>query len=560
MAGRALLQFLTALNAEDQEPMERLIYLNGSPDVPLLLKSDPAVPRCPPDAPWRASFEAALAPLKKGQWQATADSLAALAIEAPDSPTVWMNLAVVRGWLADEAGARDAFEKFAALPAALEDAVEAKTIAMLTSESPLGDDIDIVRWSWPVRDPQRLHESLLSDRRFIPLPVDSSTWPADDGPPPRMAALLLDRLLPDGDEGLSLDRLPCLVGQLLLFGRETDRPARLELVNLSRTDADHAGEILRQVGGDALEPAPEETVVTKISASHELISRRRVGPRGMARAKLAPLLAEDFRNVILSRWPDRPLGVLGGRSLRQAAGDPTARINVLAAILVVQQWSNRFESEFDFNELRSQLGLPTLGPVQPEPGRVMSTPLVRLVRVEAEKLSDADLVMAMQRALLYHIWDAARKFARVVVDRPSLAQRPERMEAYRTLAQTATSLEEGLASIDRGRREALANGQSCAAWDLLELSYRFRNGGDLEPAMQLIEHIETRHFNEQGVAQTLTQILIQVGLLNPDGTPAVPPDRHAPAKAAPPAAEAQKLWTPGGESSGSGGKLWTPGS
>ena len=75
----------------------------------------------------------------------------------------------------------------------LEDAVEAEAMAMLMSESPLGDDVDIVRWTWPVRDPERLQELLLSDRRVAPVPVDASAWPVSDSPPPRMAGMLLDR-------------------------------------------------------------------------------------------------------------------------------------------------------------------------------------------------------------------------------------------------------------------------------------------------------------------------------------------------------------------------------
>jgi hypothetical protein len=168
------------------------------------------------------------------------------------------------------------------------------------------------------------------------------------------------------------------------------------------------------------------------------------------------------------------------------------------------------------------------------------------------------LVAAFHRAGLYHAWDSVRKFARAIIDRPAFAGRPERMEAYRLLAQSATTVEEGIASIDEGRRDALSNGQSCAVWDLLELSFRFGHG-DVEQAMRLIQHIESRHIEEQGVAQTLTQLLVNVGLLNPDGTPAVGPGQRAAAEAAPPAPEASKLWTPGSESSGSGGKLWTPG-
>jgi hypothetical protein len=308
---------------------------------------------------------------------------------------------------------------------------------------------------------------------------------------------------------------------------------------------------------------PEETFMGKTSASHqEVIAHRWVPPRGVPRSEVDALLLRDLRDALLNRWPDRPLGVLGGRSLRQATqgtgcpADSAARVKALAVVLVMQQWSGRSVAEFDFNDLRAQLGLPVLGPITLRPGEIAALPLVRLLRVEVETLSDDDLVLAFHRAVMYHAWDAGRKFARTIIDRPSFARRAERMEAYRALAQSATTVEEGIASIEEGRRDALSSGQSCAVWDLMELSFRFGHG-DIEPAMRLMQHIESRHGDEQGVAQTLTQMLINFGLLNPDGTPVAMPGQRA--GAVPPPAEPSKLWTPGSESSGSGGKLWTPG-
>ena len=430
-AGRALLQFLATLDPQDRETMERLMHVNRSAEIPLLLKSDPAMMPCPPNVAWRAKFEAATAPLKKALWQETADRLTALAAEVTDAPAVWNNLALVRSWIADDAGAREALQKFAALPVPLEDAVEAEAMAMLMSESPLGDDIDIVRWTWPVRDAERLQESLLSDRRVAAVAVDPSTWPVDHAPPPRMSGLLLDRPALGSEESFSLDNMPSVLAQMLLFGRETDRAARLEIIGLKKAQADQIKAMLRPIGGDALEPEPEETFMAKTSSSHELIAHRWAPPRGAPRDQVDALLVQDFRDTLLNRWPDHPLGVLGGRTVRQAAGDPAARVKTLAAILVMQQWSGRSPADFDFNDLRSQLGLPILGPIEPQPGETRTLPLVRLVRVQVEKLSDDDLVAAFHRAGLYQAWDAARTFARAVIDRPAFARRPERMEAYR---------------------------------------------------------------------------------------------------------------------------------
>jgi hypothetical protein len=568
-AARALLHLLTTLDPEDRESMQLLLQMNQSAEIPMLLKSDSAMLPCPAEVPWRSDFDAALAPLKIAHWQETADRLTALAVKAPDSPAVWHNLAVVRSWLADEAGAREAFQRFAELPVPLEDAVEAEAIAMLTSESPLGDDVEIVRWTWPLRDVDGLHEALLSDRRVAPVRVEASQW-AEDSPPPRMGGMLLDRPALESGDSLSLENMPSLLAQLLLFGRETDRAARLEIDGLSKSDADQVKAILLSIGGDNLEPAPEETVMARTSSSNQMIAHRRVPPRGAPREQIEALLIEDFRNSLSNRWPDHPLGVLGGRSPRHAAADAASRVKVLAAILVMQQWSGRSPAEFDFNELRSRLGLPTLAPIELRPGEIRALPLTRLARVQPEGLSDDDLVIAFHRAGIYHAWDAARKFARAIVDRPSFARRGERVEAFRTLAQSATTLEEGIASIEEARRDALSMGQSCAIWDLMELSFRFGHG-DVDQAMRLMQHIESRHMQEQGVAQTLTQLLINVGLLNPDGTPVasplpgVPGARGGPAsrrmadEVVPTGAEPSKLWTPGSESSGSGGKLWTPG-
>ena len=79
--------------------------------------------------------------------------------------------------------------------------------------------------------------------------------------------------------------------------------------------------------------------------------------------------------------------------------------------------------------------------------------------------------------------------------------------------------------------------------------------------MRLIEHLQTSHLEEPGVGEALTRMLIDVGLLRPDGTPAIGPrDRSRQWPPRPPAAEPGKLWTPdSAEPSGGGGKLWTPG-
>ncbi len=153
-----------------------------------------------------------------------------------------------------------------------------------------------------------------------------------------------------------------------------------------------------------------------------------------------------------------------------------------------------------------------------------------------------------------------RKFAQAIIDRPSLAESDEYLEAYATLAQTEDDIPRALEHVDRGRRAAEKAGESSASWDLMELSFRFA-GRDGQQAMRLIEHIQKHHLEEAGVGEALTQMLIDVGLLRPDGTPVELPEGPEPAmaEAEAPAAEPGGLWTPdSAQPGGGGGKLWTP--
>jgi hypothetical protein len=89
----------------------------------------------------------------------------------------------------------------------------------------------------------------------------------------------------------------------------------------------------------------------------------------------------------------------------------------------------------------------------------------------------------------------------------------------------------------------------------MELSLHMERG-EGQDVVRLIEHIQTAHLREPGVASSLVQFLVQMGMVRPDGTMVPPPGEEEAAIAAP----AGKLWTPDGDNAGAQGKkLWTPG-
>jgi len=558
LACRALLRLQLAVAQDDRHALEMLVELNRAAEVPLLLKDERPLAPCPDGAPWKARFDAAMDPVALGNWQAAADGLSALAAAAAESPAVWQNLATVRGWLADTSGCIEALRRYAALDVPLEDAVEAETLAMLLADNPLGDAMEVLTVTWTIRDVERLQTQLLSDARVAQVPFDPSSFTDDDNPPPKAVYLLLDRAAPTSAENITLENMPCYLGQAMLYGRQTDREARLEVLGITSADLPHTQALLGELAGDALDPQPKQEVVAQVSASQELLQHKWRPPRDISRQQIETLTAAFRRQSLLEKWPQLKLGIFEGRSPREVAADPGCRVKLLAAIMVLQTWNDHAPGDSDFNQLRSALGLPTLDPLDPQQTPVAELPLVRLYRVLVERCSDEALVLGYRRAVAFGVTAAVRKFARAVIDRPSLAGREEQLRAYSILARTAADSDQALQYVEQGRKAAESVGESSAPWDLLELSFRFGRG-EAREAIRLINHIQREHMEEPGVAETLTRMMIQVGLLRPDGTPAGPrPPQGPPMPDEAPNAEPGKLWTPESQQPAGKGKLWVP--
>ena len=66
-------------------------------------------------------------------------------------------------------------------------------------------------------------------------------------------------------------QIPRIVGQVFLFGKQTDRAARLELIAY-RTELDDGQGVLAEIGGDALGAAGEEKVATHVPAVQHLLN------------------------------------------------------------------------------------------------------------------------------------------------------------------------------------------------------------------------------------------------------------------------------------------------
>lgn len=558
LAARALLMMQLALDRKDPRPQEMLVQLHSSPQVPLWVKDERKLSDIPEDAPWKEELKQIRAEASRAQWTKAADAMEALAGRVGNPPSILRDVALLRGWTADRPQATAALRKYALMDVPFEDAAEAEAVALTYVDAPLGDAQDVLSMEYPVSDVEQLQIALGGTPRVVQVPVDPELKNDEDQPPPKAVYVLLDRPAVRTAEGLTRQTIPSLLCQGLLYGKQTDREARFEVLGVLAHDLDAVKAFVAEIGGPALGTPVETTTDEKVSATQELLVHKWRLPTDTQREQVDQWAREATEEALLERWPRMPLGIFDGKSPQQAAADRALHPRLGGIVLLLEAWLERFGGQFDFNRLRKQLGLPLCEPIDPEKTPPDKVPLARLARVMTENLSDDDLISAFYRAAGFQANVALKRFAKALVERPSMEQRQEYLHALQLLVRIEEDSEQALAYLERGRKAAEATGKSSAPWDLEELAIRTRRM-EVNHTQRLLSHLYNDHRQEPGVAEALQHFLMQIGAIHPDGTPAMPPmgpDDELPG----PAAEPGKLWTPDGDRpAGEKSKLWTPG-
>ena len=549
--------------ADDTRGMSMLLRMNSIPQAPLLLKQDNLYEDCPESAPWSGEFNAAMKCAGRGAWLVAVEQLLSLADKAPDQETIVKNVAIMRGWLGDNEATVASWRSYTKLnDIDLDDAVEAEALAQMLDPATYQDTIDQMRVTYAVADTEKLMEQLLSNRRFSAMPVDPLQAVEEGEPPPKGLFWFCDQEVPTTGEGLTREAVPNVLGELYLFGKQTDRDARLEWVANKTGDFETNKKALVEQAGEHLGDFRKEEkagTVTAVSAAMTWSWRL---PDDTPSELRAQLIKEQRRETTLETWPQLELQVLDGSKAVDVASDEAYRVPLLAAILLLELAGEQNQWECDFNALREQLGLPKqedLDEAEIDPATI---PIVRLARIDPTKLSDENLIRAYRRAVMMSAVHAIKRMTAEVLDRDSVQDEVDRAEAYGILAQITTSSDEALSWIEKAHAVAVENGSSPANWLLAELSVRFRRM-EIERVEQLIQRIQTQHIQEPGIAQGLHEMLVQFGVISADGQSRASTS-SAVSQTATRAPEAGKIWTPEtGEASNEGeekkSSLWVPG-
>lgn len=559
LAAQAHLWLHAALAPKDDiRSREVLAALHHYSGLPLLLRDHMPLRPAPEDAPWRADAEQAARLANNGKWQQAVAIIDRLGGTFGAEPVLVYNRALLGGWLADDRALVAGLHAYAQLDVPLDDAVEAEAIAQLLDPDLKEQPIDSVVETFSVTDLDALVTRLLSNIRVQPFEVDPALFAKSDQPRPRHTYLLLDRPMPETGVDLRSDDAPQMAGIVAIYGRQTDRAERLEFTVDKGPAYEATLGALREIAGDTLGEMAEPRVVGAVSPTDLALNWRWQLPRDTP-ANVRRRLMEDARRTAISeRWPNLPLPALAGKTARQAADDPSLRIPLMAAVLILEQGSSLERNAESIAELRRSLNLPQPEPVEPGALSAMSLPLVRIPRLKIDLASDDDLVILYSRAVTAGATAAIAILAREAVRRPSLTTRIPASDAYRRLVGSERDPDRALALIDEARTHAKSVGGATAPWDLAELEIHITSG-DPEQARQALNRIETEHRDDPDVAAALYRLLYETGVIPDDMHQHAPMQEQMPAVVGASTEPASQIWTPGSERPpGAKSALWTP--
>ena len=559
---------VSASGGRDESALATMLELDASGQLPLVAQGLTDLPAPDSSGPLKAAdiaeHNAALKLAQQGCWLASVEKLEALAARQPDEPSLWKTIGILRASLADNEAAKAAFRSYAAIASVPRDeAVEAEAVAQFLSDPTEVDLLPEMTLVYSVGDASALKERLLSNKKLQTVPFDPAQFQDENSPPPQGVFLLLDREVPTSAQGLTRDSVPKILGELLLYGKETDRPARVEFVTPKTPDyASKTAALMAVLGDLAGEKLSEDKSGDISNVAAALMVNWRFPDETPADVRKR-LMTEYRTAALLSIYPNLTMSVLDGKTPRQAAADPALQNRVLAAILLLELAEPTDNS--DYNQLRRALGLPTLEPIDPASVRTANLSPARLVRVEQTKLSDQDLILCYRRSMMLSAVRLLRKFGAEIVNRPNLEGDVDKAEVYELLSRMAGDPDEMLALIHKAQEAATAAGRSPARYLLAELPVRLQRMEQQE-FVRLIDTLRTKHINEPGIAQALYSLLSQLGLLR-GGPGAMPAGAGAPGMplGAAPAQQPGGLWTPdqgaapAAQPAQGKSKLWLPG-
>ncbi len=526
-----------------------LRQLNSSAAVNQLLKSIPDVIGRPADVEWGERYDEAAGLLNSTKVVLAQSKFESLARTLPGEPAILSGLLTCAIWRGDTDAQSSLLGKLSACPSLdFEQRVRFRAMSALVNPNTPELSVEVFELKADIENADEIEMAMTADARFVSLPPDmlKGMHISEDSVPPKAGFQLLDRDAPESLDSLPpLDQVPESEAMLLIFGKQTDRSARIEVFDVRSDNLEDVRSRVSAVLGDVeLQQENGEPLPLAVVCQPPLAMIRFHAKPAEAESLQLDLAAARMSAAVASaKFP-----ILGDQSLRDVAGDDSKLLERTAVVRIIEQY-DLIASKGDnvVSEVYELAGLEPLPAIVPQGDEVESLANEDLNRVDSSGLNFESLFYLVQRSQQISATPALRRFASQLVKlEVSEEQKQMKLLAYMALVNASAHSSAALETLDEAKKFVEANGLPMENLLLSEVSLRL-SAGDGQGFQKAIEVLSTQYGNQPEVMARLQQMLMAFGLIGPDGAPRAQP----PAAGGPPAPLAA-----GGE--GGGGGIWTP--
>lgn len=551
-----------------QTAVSVLRQLNSAPTISQLLKAVPSPIARPADADWGERYDEASTLLRSNKVDLAEAKFNSLRRTLPQEPAVLSGLLTCAIWRGDIDAQSELLKKLSTCES-LDTEQRVRNLAMSAIVNPEAPDVSlpVSTLKAEIRNPEELEMALTADERAVAVPPDllANMRSSEEDVPPRAGFQILDRDKPESLDVLPpIAEVPEMIGLVFVYGKQTDREARIEVLDIRQHNLEEVRSIVKKIVGDIELQEEPGTSMPLLVASQPSVA--------MIRFQAKPAEAEKLQaELVATRMPETiaslELPILGGASLKSAASDDSKLIERTAVMRIVEHYDAiASKGESILKEVYEIAKLEPLPPLKPSNEEIETVANEDLNRVDASDLNAESLIYLLQRSQQVSATPALRCFAKRLLEvELNDDQQPAKLLAYMTLINASNDNDESLRLLEQAKSFAVSKDLSTANLLLSEVSLRL-TAGDGAGFQNAIQELSSKYGNQPEVMAQLQQMLMAYGLISPDGSVRQGGPGAGPNPAAAPASEAGKLWTPDSgpaatpaAESGGSGKLWVPG-
>ncbi len=491
MAAREHLALALRLSPEErrQDLFVQLLEFDGDGGVPYPLRGSHALPLVSGTEDQQKEIKKAQKYAAVGCWNTAADLFLALTKIIADSAELWHSVGLCRAWDGDEVLAAEALHRAAQLYGDFPVAVECETIAQLFDRSHTTDIIDICTYEAKVESVGRLLTVLDGQPRFLRFAVPNRS---DEPNAPVAAYQILDRNQWSGNDysQLTLETMPKFQAHVSIYDAVPDsqEPPSLYVTGDRGADLDEAKTLLESGAAGLIEWRTDKTqpeVTGAVPVESQPLRWRWSLPEKTPIRLNRELKLQQWQRIQNDLWPNAPQKCLGGRSPAEAAADPQQMVAVTAAAYVLASQCQQQSHDLDVAGLLSRFGLQPLAPLdvnETTPLSVLS--VMQMHRLPIERMSDAQLVSVVNRALLTRHEGFLYRVLKVALSRPECEDEldlPRSLRAMVELCAATGRRDEALHWVEVARSKPSKDKSAFEYqwnWDMTELALRLEEPSD----------------------------------------------------------------------------------